>query len=416
MEKQLFSYVPAQAAILVGSEPLVLHSHFHNHFIQAAIEDAHVYYDSRQLLIDTAQEVGYNLFRNFLSNVDNPVARLREVENLFRLCGYGKISLEGFTAQGGVIETPYEHYAYTYAATFPRRRADQPGVAFFAGGYLSGALEAVFDLPLGSMTYTQTHCLSKGDTQVRLEFRQGPQRNLQPSPGYKVYQDGPITQAPGSTMPRQTLRDGFLALPLDGDPQTGLIEVFEVVLSKVPATYYALISYRHKKAMEEVLGEPASELVIQMLIESGRVCAYNVLGSIMQSPQWRQIVGPYLRTREDWLEGILSVTLALGWGIMNITRLDPGREVEIEIWNAYETNAYLATYGKSQGEQAYFYLGVLEGVLQLLYVAQLDQNEIYLDGKTYNALFADGVAFKANQVESRLTGNQKDRIVLRRVK
>ncbi|MGQ9864575.1 MAG: hypothetical protein ACUVRD_08905 [Bacteroidia bacterium] len=411
------TYKPAEGSLLIGGEPHVIHCHYYNHFLQTSIEDAQAFYDARQMMVDTAQEVAHNLFRNLFREVGaiQPADRFAWVERTFSECGYGKVSLGHLSIEGGEVETPYEHYSYSYSATFPQRKPHEPGAAFFAGGYLSGALEAVYELPLGSIQMTQTACLSKGDSITRWRFERTSPRPLVPSPGYKVHQMGPILPGPNTQMPREAIRDAVLSLPLHGDPQTGLIEAFGVLLVKMPANYYALISFRHIKALMQKLGEGGYQLATDMLREAGHVCAFNTLGGIMQSAEWQAVVQPHIRTREDWIHGIFAVMLALGWGIPNILSLEPSQKLETETWNAYEDNTYLATYGSDSAcsGAGFFYQGLLMGIMALLYHAEIDKKVLTLDGALYKELFGQGKKFQATQVACRIAGASSDRFLVR---
>ncbi len=305
-----FTPKPARGSVVLGGEPHVVHCHYYNHFLQTSIEDAEGVYPVEEVLVWTAQEVAHSLFRTLFAEQGATTVALRKklVEETFRTCGYGIVQLAEVSADGGEIRTPYEHYAYTYAATFPPRPKGKRGVAYFAQGYLAGALEAIYDLPLGSMGSEQTACLTQGDPVVSWRFfRLGEPLPLRPSPGEGAFEEGELYQPSGTRVPMAQIRDAVLGLPLTPDPETGLIEAFGVVLTRIPGNYYTLLSERHLARMEKAFGPEVRTLVLDMLIESGHVCAFNTLGGIMQSPEWDAVVRPYLDTPEDWIYGICAV-------------------------------------------------------------------------------------------------------------
>ncbi|MDW8236389.1 MAG: hypothetical protein RMK98_07225, partial [Bacteroidia bacterium] len=248
IEEVRFSARLDRGSLILGGEPHVVHCHYYNHFLQTSIEDADGIYPAESVLVGTAQEIGHSQFRNLFQEkgLRDESARKALVEAVYTALGMGKISLEKVRAGRGEITTPYEHYAYTYAVTFPPRPKGKRGVAYFSQGYLAGAIEAIYDLPLGSMGSRQTACLTQGDPYVRWEFfRLDQPLPLQPSVGEGQFQTASLPQPQDTRVPFQPIRDAVLGLPLNPDPETGLIEAFDVVLTRLPGNYYSLISERH---------------------------------------------------------------------------------------------------------------------------------------------------------------------------
>ncbi|MDW8058346.1 MAG: hypothetical protein RMJ57_08720 [Bacteroidia bacterium] len=407
-------------ALYLGGEPHVVHCHYYNHFLQTAVEDAEAFYPVEEVLVWTAQEIAHNLFSHIFQEekVIAPEDRKSVVEAIFTQCGYGKVSLSSITEKGGEIGTPYEHYAYTYEATFPRRLKGKRGVSYFAQGYLAGAIEAVYDLPLGSIHSEQIACLTQGDSEVRWRFWRGEKPlPLSPSIGAGAVQPGELPHPPGSSFPASQIRDGFLKLPLSADPETGLIEAFGVVLTLIPANYYALISERHLRRMEKIAGTEVRPLILDMLIESGHVCAFNTLGGIMQSAEWDAIVRPHLRNPEDWLYGITAIMPALGWGLPSWINPPTAQKAELRLTNWYESTALAALPdGERTLDHSPFARGLFSGIMALLYEARLNERRLSFDGHLYRQLFQEGRVYEGEFTKSRLLGAPYDEVVVSRTR
>lgn len=412
--KVVVSFQPAldKGTLLLGGEPHVVHCHYYNHFLQTSIEDAEALYPVEEVLVWTAQEIAHSLFQKLFAQekATEPDQRKALVESVYNRCGYGKVSLSGISADGGEVATPYEHYAYTYSATFPPRPKGKRGVAYFSQGYLAGAIEAIYDLPLGSIGSEQVACLTQGDPEVRWRFRRLSQPlPLVPSVGEGVAQPGSLIQPTTTRVPMAQVRDAVLGLPLIPDPETGLIEAFGVVLTFIPGNYYALISERHLQRMIQVAGEDVRSLVLDMLVESGHVCAFNTLGGIMQSAEWDAVVGPYLDAPEDWIYGITAMLPALGWGIVGCIEHPSAQKWEVCLTNWYETSA-IATLPAHQRklDHSPFAEGLFSGIMALVYKAGIHERQLTFDGELYKQLFQDGRVYEASFTQSRLRGDSKD--------
>ncbi|MCS7188188.1 MAG: hypothetical protein RMJ66_06665 [Bacteroidia bacterium] len=399
-----------KGSILIGGEPHVVHCHYYNHFLQTSIEDAEGIYPVEEVLVWTAQEVAHALFRNIFTKkgIHDFNQRKSLVESLYSSCGFGKISLQGITSEGGEISTPYEHYAYTYAATFPSRPKGKRGVAYFSQGYIAGAIEAIYDLPLGSIGSEQTACLTQGDPAVRWRFyRLSHLLPLSPSVQEGKAQTGTLVQPRDTRVPMAQIRDAVLGLPLNPDPDTGLIEAFGVVLTRLPGNYYTLISERHFQRMIQVVGEEVRQVVLDMLIESGHVCAFNTLGGIMQSAEWDAVVRPYLDTPEDWIYGISAVLPAIGWGIVECSQRPSAQAWNLCLRNWYETTA-LAALPSPALDHSPFAKGLFAGIMALVYKAGIAEKSLTFDGVLYRQLFQEGRIYETEFLESRLQGGEKD--------
>ncbi|MDW8236683.1 MAG: hypothetical protein RML92_09240 [Bacteroidia bacterium] len=330
------------------------------------------------------------------------------VEEVFARCGYGRIALDSINEEGGTVSTPYEHYAYTYAATFPTRSKEQRGVSYFAQGYIAGAIEAIYQLPLGSIGGQQTACLSLGDTVVKWEFYRLTERlPLYSSPQEGLYEEGHIVQPSHTRVPIAQIRDAVMGLPLLPDETTGLIEAFGVVLTFTPANYYGLVSDRHLARMEKAIGPDVRPLVLNMLIESGHVCAFNTIGAILQSAEWDAVVRPYLDKPEDWYYGLAGCFPAIGWGLVEYPTLPAREGGEVRFVNWYETTAIAASPHVLDHPPAA--RGLLSGIWALIYTADIPHRKITLDGQTYRQFFFQRQKpYDAHFLRSRLGGAAED--------
>ena len=99
-----FPYDFATGRLVVGGEPLVIHCHHYNCFLQRSIRDAE-YIDSAPFLVGAAAEVAFAQLTELLSATQDIPARKATVEALYRACGLGLIDLGRLTERGGEVRT-----------------------------------------------------------------------------------------------------------------------------------------------------------------------------------------------------------------------------------------------------------------------------------------------------------------------
>lgn len=400
-------------AVIYYNEPLILHCHHYNIFLQASIEDAKDYVSVYPILIDSAQEIAYNHFSKcFFENELDVDSRKGRIENFYSACGFGKINLGNISNKGGSITTPYEHYAIGWKSKMAPRDASEPGVSFFATGFLAGAVEAIYDLPLGTVESIQTKCLSKGDDVCEFEIKTATkQRNLGKSPEDGNYTEEVLSQPPNTDVDYKAIQKAVAEMGMKGDEETGLINAFGVMLTRMYANYYTLISYRFLKEMHKVYGNAGLDIAVQLLTEAGHVCAFNTLGGIMESAEWEAIVQPMIKTKEDWVHGIIAVVNAFGWGFYEIQELEAdNKRLVIHLKSGYESNSYLAAFGESKFPISFLAKGVTASLMNLIYYGDISQKPT-LDQEYYNKIMKGDDVYKGRQSLCRAMGHAYDEFI-----
>jgi hypothetical protein len=135
-----FDYDFVANRLVVGGEPMVLHCHHYNVFLQRSIQDAE-YIDSAPILVGAAAEVAFAQLTDLLARTAEIPARKATVEALYRACGFGLIDLGALTDRGGEVRTRSTHYSIGWKEKFGRSRTP---VGFFlnrlSGGGAGGNL------------------------------------------------------------------------------------------------------------------------------------------------------------------------------------------------------------------------------------------------------------------------------------
>jgi|GEM_PF-231797 len=391
-------------------EPLIFHCHHYNTYLQAVIEDTHEYLNVYPVLIRSAQEIVYSQFHVFFQ--DNPMAadlRKQTVQDFFRFCGFGMMDLSVATLSGGKVIVNSDHYAAGWKSKFGERSKDKHGVSFFTLGFIKGALEAIYDLPNGYFEGKQTQCIAQGASTSEFVIVKDEQNSLyQPSPAEGAFQSYQHTNHVDSKVDYLGIREALINMPLEGHEKTGLIDAFGVLLTRMYANYYCLISYRFLRLFEEKMGLHGTATACDLLTEAGHVCAFNTFGGIMQSAEWNGLIKPSLQSKEDWVHGIIAVVNALGWGFWELVELVPNEKLVVKIVSGYEANAYTKNFGKSSYPISFLATGGTAGIMNLIYNTQLTEKQITLDDAQYKQIYSSNNLFTSTQIQCRAMGDAFD--------
>lgn len=396
-------------AYIAADEPMIFHCHHYNVYLQAVIEDTSSYLNIYPILSDSSQEITHTQFSDFFKEESNKDLSIEDkkyiCQDYFRFCGFGIIDLTDLTKEGGKVISPSEHYGIGWKSKFGLREKNKKGVAFFAAGYIAGAAEAIFNLPLGTFSTQQKECISQGDAKSSFQvFRidkddiDENEIALVPSPQEGKYQTYQLKQPSNTTVDYDGIRQALTNMDLQGDSETGLIDAFGVLLTRMYANYYCLISYKLLRLFEAEMGSDGLPLAAQLLREAGHVCAYNTFGGVMQSTEWNAMIKPMIQNKEDWAHGITAVVNAFGWGFWEIEELEPNQKLKMKVVSGYESNNYLAHFDTdTELPISFLASGGIAGIMNLVYNTSLTEEFITLDENEYKKLVQNPSFFQTQK-------------------
>ena len=404
------NFLKNRNAYIAAQEPGIFHCHHYNTYLQAVIEDTKSYLDIYPILIESAQEIVFAQFSHHFktAQVAEVEERKKAIEDYFSFCGFGKIDLENASPEGGTVETIHDHYGIGWKNKFGLRNSEEKGVSFFTLGYLLGAIEAIYELPNGAMSGEQTSCIAKGDAKSSFHLvRNEANRTLGSSPKEGAIQEGALPEL-AHTVNYEGIREALINMPLQGAIDSGLIDAFGVLLTRMYANYYCLISYKFLRLFEEKMGSDGIQMAQELLTEAGHVCAFNTFGGIMQSAEWNGLIKPMLHSKDDWVHGITAVVNALGWGFWEIIELEPNQKLTIKIQSGYEPTSYLQGFGKASFPISFLATGGTAGIMNLIYNTSLTDEALTLDQAFYHELRNLPTVFQSKQLKCRAQGDAYD--------
>ena len=394
-----FNYDFQTNRFVVEGEPMIFHCHHYNCFLQRSIQDAE-YIDSAPILVGAAVEVAFAHLTRIVAQTPDVAARKSTVETLYRLSGFGLIDLSGVTAEGGEVRTRSTHYSTGWIEKFGRSGAP---VAFFSTGFLAGALAAIYGLDPATVRARQTACRSTGAAEDLFQLSRGPANFTL----FEPRRDAVLVEVGSDPLPatevnREGITRAVAGMPLLGNDD-GLIPAFGVYLTRMYADYYNRISFAFEREMVAAAGPEGVAVSADLFIEAGHACAFNTMGGIMTSAEWDGMILPMLKTREDWLYGIVACTNALGWGVWKVLDVTP-RGATFRIYNDYESVGYRRMYGTADHGISYLATGGAAGLMNLIYLGDIHRKPD-LTPEFYNRLFKGGRAFQARMTSCQATGD-----------
>jgi len=394
-----FPYNFAAGRLVAGGEAMVLHCHHYNCFLQRSIQDAE-YIDSAPILVGGAAEVAFAQLTDLLPRTADIPARKAIVEGLYRACGAGLIDLSALTERGGEVRTRSTHYSIGWKEKFG---VSAKPVAFFSTGFLAGALAAIYGLPLADVQARQTVCRSTGaEEDVFVLGRGGANFTMfaqRESPVLKPMGDD---AEPATAVDREAITRAVAEMPLPVNAE-GLIPLFGLYVTRLHADYYNRISFAFEQEMTAVAGRQGIETAAGLFIEAGHVCGFFTFGGIMTSPEWDAMVGPMLKTREDWAHAAFAWFNAIGGGTVKVLGAS-ATELTVRVYNDYESVGYRRMYGTADHGVTYVLTGAFAGIMNLIYLGDI-HTKPELTPEFYDRLFKRGRAFQGRMTACQAMGD-----------
>lgn len=393
--------------ITINNQSMVFHCNHYNRYLQQTIEDAE-YIDYEKILIKSSAEVVFDqLTEHFNKNPNLSFTdKLAYASELFKHCGFGILEFSDLKISGGKVIGKFSHYGNASKLNFGHR--SKPA-EYFDKGFIIGTLSAISGSLLGNffeddLKITQNKSISLNDENCEFEIILDETRFKKELENFSN-----IPSRKFETGVDEDLIIGAVSgMPLIGDEE-GLIPAFGVYLTKMYADYYNKISFRFEREMKMETG--TYDLARELLIESGVVCAFNTFGGIMLSAEWKALIKPMLKDREDWIHGIISVINCLGWGVWRVEEIVPYEKLVIRVYEDYESLGYLKWFGKADRPINYLVTGGCLGLMNLLYNGDITQ-EPELTKDYYVELFSGNNNFKAVQTKCLAMGDEYTEVVV----
>lgn len=169
----------------------------------------------------------------------------------------------------------------------------------------------------------------------------------------------------------EVIRDGVLGMGLRGDPQTGLLRGFGVILAINTVDYLIEREIAFLKAFPTA--EPMAE---KALVDAAQWCANATFGGMMKSAEWAGLIAPMVKTKVDSLEALHAVQNVLGWGRIVGYELDEAAKTyTMRVKHSYYCKNYIDNHGISTKPRCYMWQGVAAGNMDLVFGSKVNDFE-----------------------------------------
>lgn len=143
--------------------PIAMHCHHYNINLQKMIEDT-LGHEGICQMFKAAEESNYSacksMFESF-QQIKSSKSKLEFAATIYQHCGLGVINLQNIGQAGGRITSTSSHHVTGWLAKHGLRKT--PG-CHFARGWIAGALEAIYDLPVGYFEVQELRCKMMRDS------------------------------------------------------------------------------------------------------------------------------------------------------------------------------------------------------------------------------------------------------------
>lgn len=383
----------------VGGEAMIFHCHHYLNYLLRSILDAD-YIDSRPFLIGSAADAVYGQLSQLCQGLPPEDAK-KMAASVYKTFGYGLIDLSGMTEEGVVLSTVKSFFSKTWPMKFGR--SDKP-VDYYTSGFLAAAYAVIYGCPLSQVHVEQSSCMACGDACNTHVVRPGPGNfAVYPPKNPTRYGEQPHTDT--SWAPQAIITQAFTGAheQLVGNEE-GYIPAFGVYLARNQSDYVNRLQFEFKRALRDVAGEYGEKLGTELLLESGHACGFFTYGGVMTSEEWKAVVKPHLRTREDWIRGLAALINTMGWGCHVAVELSPERAV-FRNYNDFEDLSYMRMYGRADKPVPTATSGGYSGLMHLVYSTDLVHGEVVDTEEGFRQLRRAKAKYKARMRKSIASGD-----------
>lgn len=143
--------------VVLSGQPIAIHCHHYNINLQQTLEET-LGEEGIRLIYQSAEEAAYHSLKPMIKRyrrIKSVKSKLEIFAIMYQNCGLGIIHPQAIENGKGLVISSSSHHVTGWLAKHGRR--DTPG-CHFTCGWLAGALEAIYDKPLGTLSVQEIKC------------------------------------------------------------------------------------------------------------------------------------------------------------------------------------------------------------------------------------------------------------------
>lgn len=349
----------------IGGEAMIFHCHHYLTNLHKTILDAKNI-DSRPFLIGSAADAVYGQFKNLSENLTIDESK-KLAEEIYKCFGYGLINLNSLDENGITLQTKKSFFSKTWKMKFGK--SDIP-MDFYTLGFLAAVYAVIFNKKLSDINVEQTKCMACDDAYNELIIKEG-ECNFKIYPKKGAFRFKDVEKVNLNWEYEEQITNTFLnAHQTMVGNEEGLIPAFGVYITRNQSDYVNRLQIEFARKMEEEIGPYGVTLAGELLMEAGHACGFFTYGGILTSNEWRTYVAPFVKTKEDWIKGLISLINTMGWGYHTCIRVSEKGGI-FRNYNDFEDISYLRLYGENSYPIHWANSGGFTGLMQLIYQTNL---------------------------------------------
>jgi len=388
------------SAFEVGGEAMIFHCNHYLCYLQRSILDAD-YIDSRPFLIGAAADSVYNQLLNLGKGKQTDEIK-KLAEEIYKASGYGLINLDNIGENGGEVRTTSSFYSKSWLMKFGQTK--QP-VDYFTSGFIAAAFAVAYGLSLGDVVAAQIACMAIGDAENIHTVTKGKSNFTLYHPKKSTqFKEVEVVEIPWEHSTKVT--EAFIgAHYMFVGNDDGLIPAFGVYVTRNYSDHVNRLQFEFISEMRKVAGSYGAKLGTELMLEAGHACGFFTYGGIMTSVEWNTAVKPYLKTKEDWIYGLLSLINTMGWGYHTALEVSPERSV-FRNYNDFEDMSYLRMHD-TQAEEPISWAnsGGFTGLCHLIYKTGITDGKPVDTEEGFRQMRRSIQGYKTNLLKGIANGN-----------
>lgn len=403
---ELVREISPHCLLALSDQIVAYQSHHYALFLDQTVDDAlggEGWAVRKQAAFEASHALLASVFAS--AGVDDPREMLGLAADTFAQMGQGRLSFD-VRAEGGAAHATDLYCGLSFAEKYGAQQRSRHAVDALAAGYAAAAASLAFPSDWGRFDADESTCVARGEQRCSFVLGRIPERlRFGTVIARATVEATPVTLPTDIIDEELTVVEQAISAVLDAlEPNAqGLVRAFDVNLCLMPTSYTSQITFDTMHLIEK--RSPELFGVFGSLVrEAAQVGAFHLLGGVLASPDFREVVGPVASDPEERLSQLLGIAHALGWGAMHATSFSAGRSMVLRCPATHESIYYALRHGTTVRTRLPFLQGVASALMMLTDAIDFE-DEQPIRFERYITLCREGAPIRVEETRSTVRGD-----------